>query len=113
MPLVLTCMRARLCSTGTRRSAEASTMPDLVIDLSHWNTVKDFAAVKAAGIVGVIHKCTEGDGYADPTYDNRADAARAAGLLWGAYHFLRPGDMAAQARYFVAHADDTATLLAA
>jgi len=88
-------------------------MPDLVIDLSHWNTVTDFAAIRASGVVGVIHKCTEGNGYADPTYDDRTDAARAAGLLWGAYHFLRPGDMQAQAKYFVAHADDTATLLAA
>lgn len=31
-----------------------------VIDIYHGNIVHDFAALKAAGILGVIHKCTQG-----------------------------------------------------
>lgn len=72
-----------------------------VIDLSHWDTVTDLGAAKRDGVVGVIHKATESIDYHDPTYDNHHSAALAAGLLWGAYHFLRPGNMLVQARYFV------------
>ena len=78
----------------------------MVIDLSHWNTVKSFADVKKAGIVGVIHKATESTGYADDTYDSRMASAQSAGLLWGAYHFLRPGNMKTQAQFFVDVAGD-------
>src|SRR5262245_48178183 len=86
----------------------------MVLDLSHHNTVTDWNAIKAAGIVGVIHKATEGSSYVDPTYASRRTAARAAGLLWGAYHFLRPGDMVQQAEHFIDNAMvDDATLLAA
>jgi lysozyme len=67
-----------------------------------------------AGIVGVIHKATESSSYVDPTYAPRRQQAINAGLLWGAYHFLRPGDMVQQANYFLANAKpDHQTLLAA
>jgi GH25 family lysozyme M1 (1,4-beta-N-acetylmuramidase) len=72
-----------------------------VLDLSHHNGVESFAAIRKAGILGVIHKATESDDYADPTYSQRRVDARHAGLLWGAYHFLRPGDMHAQAQHFL------------
>lgn len=73
----------------------------LVLDLSHWNPVHDWAAVKASGIVAIIYKVTEGASYVDPTYDAAKKGAISAGLLWGAYHFLRPGDMKAQAKFFI------------
>jgi len=76
-------------------------MTDPVVDLSHWNEGVDFAKLKAAGVTGVIHKCTESTGYVDPTYMKRRGQAEAAGLLWGAYHFLRPVDAYKQARWFV------------
>jgi lysozyme len=86
----------------------------MVLDLSHHNTVTDWHAIKDAGIVGVIHKATEGSSYVDDQYASRREAARKAGLLWGAYHFLRPGDMDAQAEHFVVQAvDDEDVLLAA
>jgi len=89
-------------------------MSPYVLDLSHWNTITDWTAIPDAGIVGVIHKATEGDSYVDPTYTPRRRLARDAGLEWGAYHFLRPGDMEAQAHYFLAKAKpDENTLLAA
>lgn len=76
-------------------------MKDLVIDLSHWNPVDSWDAIKDSGIVGVIHKATEGAGYVDDTYHERMAEALEAGLLWGAYHFMRPGNMKDQAQHFV------------
>ncbi len=74
---------------------------NVVIDLSHFNNVTNFAAIQQSGIVGVIHKATEGTGWSDPTYASRKQQALAAGLLWGAYHFGINEDGAAQAQYFL------------
>ena len=74
---------------------------NVVIDLSHFNTVTSFADVKSAGIVGIIHKATQGTNWSDPTYSIRKPQALAAGLLWGAYHFGTNDDGAAQAQYFL------------
>lgn len=76
-----------------------------VIDLSHHNTVSDFATVKADGIIGIIHKATQGTGYTDPTYATRKPDALAAGLMWGAYHFGDGTDGTAQAKHFLAVVD--------
>src|SRR5258705_932267 len=85
-----------------------------VLDLSHHNTVSDWNVVKAAGIVGIIHKATESTTYKDSNYNLTRLHANLNGLLWGAYHFLRPGDMQAQAKFFVATAQpDAKTLMAA
>ncbi len=72
-----------------------------VLDLSHHNTVLSFTAVKDAGIVGVIHKATEGTGYVDPNYAGRKIEFVKAGLLWGAYHFVHPGNISAQVDKFL------------
>lgn len=74
------------------------------IDLSHFNTVHDFAAIRSAGVIGVIHKATEGEGYTDPTFAARKPQARAAGLLWASYHFLHHGGIATQMRHYLATA---------
>ena len=58
-----------------------------VIDLSHFNVAPDFEKARNDGILGVIHKATQGPMFVDETYIARRDAARAAGMLWGAYHF--------------------------
>jgi GH25 family lysozyme M1 (1,4-beta-N-acetylmuramidase) len=58
-----------------------------VVDISHHNTVTDLRATAAAGIWGVIHKSSQGRGYRDPDYAARRPRRKAAGLLWGAYHF--------------------------
>lgn len=60
---------------------------DAVIDISHMVQVSDFAEVRRAGILAVIHKSTEGGDYEDRSYAERRGEAEAAGLLWGAYHF--------------------------
>jgi lysozyme len=81
-------------------------MKPSVIDISHWQTVDPgFEPAKREGIVGVIHKLTEGSSYVDDTVDARAFLAREAGLLFGVYHFVRPGNMKSQAEFFVNTAD--------
>lgn len=74
---------------------------NVVIDLSHFNHVTDFSVVKSAGIVGIIHKATEGLAGVDPMYSTRRSQALAAGLWWGAYHFATGDDAAAQAQHFL------------
>jgi len=76
-----------------------------VIDIYHGNVIHDFAAIKAAGILGVIHKATQGAGYADPLYASRRKLATDAGLLWGAYSFNTGEDVKAQVGQFISHAD--------
>jgi lysozyme len=90
-----------------------------VIDLSHHNSIpRDLTAAAAAGIIGVIHKMTEGSSYVDDHAEARFYLAGQAGMRWGLYHFLRPGDMEQQAQHFIDAAQDAGvidrdTLLAA
>ena len=82
----------------------ASDLPgtvNAIIDLSHWNTVTSFSAVRSGGITAVVHKATQGLQYVDPTYVSRRTAAMAAGLWWGAYHFGTGDDPVAQAAHFL------------
>ncbi|HYD04571.1 MAG TPA: glycoside hydrolase family 25 protein [Reyranella sp.] len=58
-----------------------------MIDISRGVTVSDFRLVRQSGILGVIHKASEGGDYADPECAVRRPQAEAAGLLWGTYHF--------------------------
>ena len=50
----------------------------------------------------VIVKATEDDDYVNPYMVSQAQATLGASKRLGFYHFARPGDAAAQARYFVA-----------
>lgn len=49
----------------------------------------------------VIVKATEDDDYVNPYMVSQANATLSASKRLGFYHFARPGDAAAQARYFV------------
>ena len=84
-----------------------------VIDISHHNGGRlDFAKARADGILGVIQKASQGQGYVDPTYRANRTKARAAGLLWGAYHFATGSDGVKQAVHFLDTVGDlTDTLL--
>jgi lysozyme len=99
---------------GAPRRERIQPVPNFkVIDLSHHNANVNFAQIKAAGVVGVIYKASQGTGYTDPTYAARRIAAKAAGLLWGAYHFGTGGDVAAQVSRFMTSAKpDGDTLMA-
>ena len=72
-----------------------------VIDISHWQGFPDFEAVKASGVLGCIMKATEGTSYVDPNRAKNFSAATKAGLLCCCYFWLKPGDGAAQARFFL------------
>jgi GH25 family lysozyme M1 (1,4-beta-N-acetylmuramidase) len=72
-----------------------------VIDLSHHNPTPDWAKLVSIGVVGVIHKATEGTTYKDPTLYERARAAMDSGLLWSTYHFMRPGSMTEQMDWYL------------
>src|SRR6185437_14400647 len=71
-----------------------------VADMAHFNSV-NFAEIKAAGIVGIIHKARQGIGYGDPMYKRRMAAAKEAGLLWGAYDFATHDDPVANVKDFL------------
>lgn len=84
------------------------------IDVSYWNAGIDWPKVRAAGQRFVFAKATEGDYYADPTFDDNWRGAKAAGLLRGAYHFFRANvDAKKQANKFIDYVrsmSDTAEL---
>jgi GH25 family lysozyme M1 (1,4-beta-N-acetylmuramidase) len=80
-------------------------MPDItnaIVDLSHHNSNLDFERAKASGLVGVIHKATQGTTGIDLTYADRRPTAEKTGLLWGAYHFGTGSDGVKQAQHFLA-----------
>src|SRR5688572_26589443 len=73
-----------------------------VIDLSHHNgTVNLKNAREKSGIVGVIQKASQGQGFVDPTYKLNRKKAQDAGMLWGAYHFGTGSDGIRQAEHFL------------
>lgn len=78
------------------------TLTDYGIDVSHWNPVTDWNAVRGNGISFCSFKLTEGIGNTDSTSPGRVPAARAAGIVPGGYHFARPGDVGGQAARFAA-----------
>jgi lysozyme len=86
----------------------------VVIDIYHGDPVLDFAKVRASGIVGVIHKASQGGAVVDQSYASRRKLALAAGLKWGAYHFFDfTASPVAQADHFLSVADaDDQTLVA-
>ncbi len=102
--------RHRNASAATAR---ASNINPVVVDIYHGDEVSSFPAARQFGIRGVIHKATEGRTRTDSAYARRRPNAAKAGLLWGAYHFMRPGDPVRQADYFVDKAKpDPQTLVA-
>jgi GH25 family lysozyme M1 (1,4-beta-N-acetylmuramidase) len=74
---------------------------NVVADLSHHNGNVELAAAKNAGLLGIIHKATQGWQYKDPMYQSNQQKAVAAGLLWGAYHFGVGADGIEQADFFL------------
>ena len=72
------------------------------IDVSYWNSGIDWLKVRATGQRFMFTKATEGDFYADPTFDDNWIGAKKAGVLRGAYHFFRADvDPVRQARKFI------------
>jgi lysozyme len=95
-------------------AAPAPSLPpitsDVVIDLSHWQTSVNFVSAKAAGITAVILKATQGSRWIDKTFAMRYAAARTAGLLVGAYHFLDNSSPERQVEHLLSVAGDCRVL---
>jgi lysozyme len=96
-----------------RLSREDAMAPsNVIVDLSHHNGAVDLGRARDAGIVGIIHKATQGESFADAAYAGNRKKAADAGLLWGAYHFGSGGDGVTQADFFLGvAAPDEETLL--
>ncbi|MFF5575036.1 glycoside hydrolase family 25 protein [Streptomyces luteogriseus] len=60
------------------------------------------------GLSFVFVKATEGRSYVNPKLAAQTARARGAELVVGFYHFLWPGNLTAQAEYFVSRAPDRA-----
>lgn len=61
-----------------------------VVDMFHGDNrerMPDFSALKAEGILAIIHKCSQGSNGVDELCEARIQAARDAGLLVATYHF--------------------------
>lgn len=90
-----------------------SEMKAMVVDLSHYDSVSDYGAMRDCGVAGIIYKATQGMGYQDATYDRERTRALKAGLRWGAYHFGDSGDVKTQVANFLGWAQiDGETLFA-
>jgi lysozyme len=66
------------------------------VDVSHWNPVLNWPAIKAAGYDFAFIKATEPANYMPPNgvddkFAVNATGAQSAGMLWGPYHFWRYG----------------------
>jgi lysozyme len=73
-----------------------------VVDLSHHQKqTVDWQAYIAGGGVAVIHKATESLHFPDPLFAKRKKGAKAAGLLWGSYHYA--GDVGADGKLQADH----------
>ena len=87
-------------------------MIDSIIDVSHHNGPSlDFGKAKRDGVIGVIHKATQGQSGLDPMYEPNRKKVTAAGLLWGAYHFATGSEGVRQAVHFLATLGNTAGML--
>jgi lysozyme len=75
---------------------------NVVIDLSHHNQNLDVANIRSGGgILGIIHKATQGLAYTDQTHLPHKTSALANGSLWGTYHFSTGSDGVQQAERFL------------
>jgi GH25 family lysozyme M1 (1,4-beta-N-acetylmuramidase) len=74
------------------------------IDVSAYQS----ASYGTDGLSFAFVKATEGRSYVNPRLAAQTRTARDAGLVLGFYHFLWPGDLDAQAEYFVTHAPEKA-----
>ncbi|KAJ6582977.1 glycoside hydrolase family 25 protein [Mycena vulgaris] len=75
------------------------------IDVSAFQPLVNWAAVKANGVAFAYIKATEGITFISPTFSEQYTGATKAGLIRGSYHFAHPDSSsgATQAKFFLAH----------
>lgn len=76
-----------------------------LIDVSHWNPIRDYSAVAGHGIESMWIKSSEGAfGWRDNMAETHMRGAADNGMSFGFYHFARPSqNQYKSARDFVAH----------
>jgi lysozyme len=76
---------------------------DYGIDVSSYNTIASWPAVRGVPNTWAWCKATQGGGYTNPRFVSQFTGAAAAGLAAGAYHFADPNvSVAANVSHFVA-----------
>ena len=75
------------------------------IDISHHQGTPDMREVAASGVLGLIHKATEGTSFIDDARATNCSNAIAAGIAVSTYFGLKPGDGAAQAAFYLSVVD--------
>jgi lysozyme len=75
------------------------------IDISHHQGYPDFEEVAASGVLGIIHKATEGSTFVDSARAENCSNARKAGLAIATYFWLKPGDGRSQAEFYLSVID--------
>jgi lysozyme len=76
------------------------------IDISHHQGYPDFDEVARAGVLGVIHKATEGTSFVDQARAENCSNAIASGLAVATYHWLSPGSSpTAQMEFYLSVVD--------
>lgn len=73
--------RARVCADGATTKG---------IDVSKWQGTIDWPKVKTAGVHYAFIRLSDGASYKDPRFAANWSAAKAAGIIRGAYQFFRP-----------------------
>lgn len=68
-----------------------------LIDASHHQSGLPVASLRGQGFPALILKASENTGFTDPAFAGFLGAARKAGLLVAAYHFLHEGNLPQQA----------------
>ncbi|MEP6626934.1 MAG: glycoside hydrolase family 25 protein, partial [Ginsengibacter sp.] len=66
------------------------TLCQIGIDVSHHNNIRDWSAIKNAGVSFTYIKISEGVGSPDTAAGGHANAAKQCGIKIGYYHFCRP-----------------------
>jgi GH25 family lysozyme M1 (1,4-beta-N-acetylmuramidase) len=59
------------------------------VDVSNWQGQIDWASLRRQGFEFAWSQATDGGGFHNPYFPQHRDGARAAGIAFGAYHFLR------------------------
>jgi LysM repeat protein len=81
---------------------KATPVTDYGIDISHWNRVDDWHAVRGNNITYASIKVSESTDFTDNAAAGHVNGARAAGIHTGGYHFARDTNINAQVDHFAA-----------
>ena len=104
--VLTTCKNVPTEAPSEDTSSKAPTQHLLGVDVSQYQGTVDFEKVKAAGVSFAYIKATQGNTWQSPDYKADFEAARAAGLIVGFYHYYMTDD-APQTQFdnFTSHVD--------